>query len=60
VIAVAVPSFFAGVGGMSEFMNIFGAKNTTLSYSLFVLGMIIIGVVTFLIIKKTEKFWKDF
>lgn len=60
VIAVAVPSFFAGVGGMSEFMTIFGAKNTTLSYTLFVLGMIMTGVLTFVLIKKTEKFWKDF
>ncbi len=59
VIAVAVPSFFAGVGGMSEFMVIFGAKNTTLSYALFVLSMIFIGAGTFYIIKKTEKFWQD-
>jgi magnesium transporter len=59
VIAVAVPSFFAGVGGMSEFMSIFGAKNSTLSYSLFILIMLITGILTFIIIKKTEKFWKD-
>ncbi|MCX5776044.1 MAG: magnesium transporter CorA family protein [Candidatus Firestonebacteria bacterium] len=59
VIAVAVPSFFAGVGGMSEFMSIFGAKNSTLSYSLFILVMLLTGILTFIIIKKTEKFWKD-
>jgi magnesium transporter len=58
VIAVAVPSFFAGVGGMSEFSNMIGFHHWKLGYPLFVLAMIAIGVTTFFIIKVTERFWK--
>jgi magnesium transporter len=59
VIAVAVPSFFAGVGGMSEFSGMIGFKNWYFAYPLFVLVMILLGVTTFLTIKKVESFWKD-
>ncbi len=59
VIAVAVPSFFAGLGGMSEFSAIVGGKHLLIAYPLFVAAMICIGLITFLIIKKGEKMWMD-
>ena len=60
VIAVAVPSFFAGVGGMSEFSNMIGfEKHWKWAYPLFVVGMILIGMVTFFLIKKAERYWKE-
>jgi magnesium transporter len=59
VIAVAVPSFFAGVGGMSEFSNMIGFSHWKLGYPVFILCMVAIGVTTFLIIKLTERIWKQ-
>jgi magnesium transporter len=58
VIAVAVPSFFAGVGGMSEFSQMIGFTNWRIGYPLFLLGMLCLGVTTFFIIRLTEKYWK--
>jgi magnesium transporter len=58
VIAVSVPSFFAGVGGMSEFSNMVGFKNWKLAYPLFILSMVGVGVITFILIKITERYWK--
>lgn len=55
VIAVAVPSFFAGVGGMSEFSAMTGIENWKVAYPLFLLGMLVIGAITFVIIKRLEK-----
>jgi magnesium transporter len=61
VIAVAVPSFFAGVGGMSEFSQMIGFdKHWVLGYAVFVLVMILLGMGTFFIIKKVESFWKEY
>jgi magnesium transporter len=57
VIAIAIPSFFAGVGGMSEFSNIIGFQHWKLGYPFFVLVMAIIGISTFTIIKATERYW---
>jgi magnesium transporter len=59
VIAVAVPSFMAGVGGMSEFSAMVGFTNWKIAYPLFLLSMMCIGIITFFIIKKIEKFWKN-
>jgi magnesium transporter len=59
VIAVAVPSFFAAVGGMSEFSSIIGANNWKYGYLIFVFVMILIGTGTFFVIKKTENIWKN-
>lgn len=59
VIAVAIPSFLAGVGGMSEFSGMIGFSHWKVGYPIFLLVMILIGVSTFLIIKKVEKLWKD-
>ncbi len=58
VIAVAVPSFFAGVGGMSEFSQMIGFSHWKLGYPLFVAAMLAVGTTTFLIIKLTERFWR--
>jgi len=58
VIAVAVPSFFAAVGGMSEFSMITSAENLVLAYPVFLAAMIGLGVATFFVIKKIEKYWR--
>ncbi|MCM2268211.1 MAG: magnesium transporter CorA family protein [Elusimicrobiales bacterium] len=55
VIAVAVPSFFAGVGGMSELYAITGIQNPRLAYPLFLASMIAVGIATFVVIKRLEK-----
>ncbi len=60
VISVAVPSFFAGVGGMSEFSEMIGFEHWKYGYLIFILIMIFLGFGTFYIIKKTENFWKNF
>ncbi len=58
VIAIAIPSFFAGMGGMSEFSMIAGADNWMIAYPLFFSIMMGIGISTFFIIKKIEKYWR--
>ena len=58
VIAVAVPSFFAGMGGMSEFSMITDPENWTLTYPLFLASMIGLGLATFFVIKKIERYWR--
>jgi magnesium transporter len=58
VIAVAVPSFFAAVGGMSEFSIITKPENWVLSYPVFLAAMIGLGVATFFLIKKIERYWR--
>ena len=55
VIAVAVPSFFAGVGGMSELCTVTGISNPQLAFLAFVSLMAIIGLITYWIIKRLEK-----
>ena len=59
VIAVAVPSFFAGVGGMSEFSNMVGFTHWKFAYPLFVATMILVGMATFFLIRVTERYWKN-
>lgn len=54
VIAVAVPSFFAGVGGMSEFSALAGIDKWYLTYPLFVLVMALIGWLTFVLVRRFE------
>jgi magnesium transporter len=58
VIAVAIPSFFAGMGGMSEFSMITGPERWLVAYPLFFSLMLLVGVGTFLLIKKIEKYWR--
>jgi magnesium transporter len=59
VIAVAIPSFFAGVGGMSEFSRMIGFHRWPYGYGLFVCCMVLLALVTFLVIKKSEKYWNE-
>ncbi len=55
VIAVAIPSFFAGVGGMSELYAITGIHNPRLAYPVFLVAMAALGTATFVLIKRLEK-----
>lgn len=55
VIAVAIPSFFAGVGGMSELYAITGLHDPKVAYPLFLAAMLSLGIVTFVLIKRLEK-----
>jgi magnesium transporter len=59
VIAVAVPSFFAGVGGMSEFSGMIHFENWKIGYPIFVGTMLAIGTATFFLIKGIEKIWHE-
>lgn len=59
VISVAVPSFIAGVGGMSEFSGMIGFSNWKFGYPIFLGVMILIGGTTFFIIKKAGRFWQN-
>ena len=54
VIAVAVPSFFAGVGGMSELCTVTGIANPQLAFLAFVSLMSVVGLITYWIIKRLE------
>lgn len=56
VIAVAVPSFVAGVGGMSEFSAMIGFdSHWKLGYALFLVVMTLMGVATFFLIRQLER-----
>lgn len=55
VIAIAVPSFFAGVGGMSEFSMMTGPERWFIAYPIFLLSMIGLGTLTYWIVKRFEK-----
>jgi magnesium transporter len=55
VIAIAVPSFFAGMGGMSEFSTITGPDRWMVSYPLFFLTMVVLGAATYFLIKSIER-----
>jgi magnesium transporter len=55
VIAVAVPSFFAGVGGMSELCTVTGISDPRLAFLAFVTAMGMLGLITYWIIKRLEK-----
>ena len=58
VIAIAIPSFFAGVGGMSEFSALIGANHLKIGYPIFILVMMCLSLTTFFSIKLLERFWK--
>ena len=55
VIAVAIPSFFAGVGGMSELYAITGIHDPKIAYPLFLGLMALIAWITFVMIRRLEK-----
>ena len=58
VIAVAIPSFFAGAGGMSEFSQMVGFENWKFAYFMFFVVMVCMGIGTYFLIKRLEKYWK--
>jgi len=45
----------AGIGGMSEWSMMTGPGNWRISYPLFFLGLIVIGFITWLILRKVNK-----
>ncbi len=55
VIAVAVPTFFTGVFGMSELTMMTGTKYWYLIFPAFTLFMMLLGVFAYWLIKKCEK-----
>jgi magnesium transporter len=48
-------TLLAGVGGMSEWSMMTGPSNWKIAYPLFLLGMLIIGVTNYFLIKRLEK-----
>jgi magnesium transporter len=48
-------TLIAGIGGMSEWSMMTGPSNWKISYPLFVLGMVVIAVIDFYLIKRIEK-----
>ncbi len=48
-------TLIAGIGGMSEWSMMTGPENWKISYPLFLLGMVVLALITFLIIKRLEK-----
>lgn len=57
VIAIAIPSFITGIGGMSEFTSAIGETNRLFGYCIFSAAMVALGMVIFLLIRKSERFW---
>ncbi len=55
VIALAIPSFFAGVGGMSELTVITGIEDTRVAYGAFFLVMLLIVVITIRLLQYMER-----
>jgi len=51
-------TLIAGIGGMSEWSMMTGPENWKIAYPLFLLFMIIIGIISYLFLKKIEKFEK--
>lgn len=58
VIAVAVPSFVAGMGGMSEFTEVTGIANWYVAYPAFALAMSLLGIAVFFSIRAWERHWR--
>jgi magnesium transporter len=48
-------TLLSGIGGMSEFSMMTGTENWRLAYPLFILGMVVIGVITFFFIRRLER-----
>lgn len=48
-------TLLAGVGGMSEWSMMTGPSNWKLSYPLFLLGMVVIAVINYFLLKRLEK-----
>ncbi|HNW91879.1 MAG TPA: magnesium transporter CorA family protein [bacterium] len=54
VIAITVPSFIAGVGGMSEFSMMVGAENWPVAYTIFICLNILFGIAIYRFIRRWE------
>jgi magnesium transporter len=52
-------TLIAGIGGMSEWSMMTGPENWRISYPLFLLGIVILALLTYLIIKRLEKRKED-
>jgi magnesium transporter len=52
-------TLIAGIGGMSEWSMMTGPDNWKISYPLFLLGMVVLALITYFIIKKVEKRKED-
>jgi magnesium transporter len=48
-------TLLASIGGMSEWTMMTGGENWKVAYPLFLLGMVVIGLATFLLIRRAEK-----
>jgi len=48
-------TLIAGIGGMSEWSMMTGPENWKISYPLFLLGMVVIALITYIIIKRLER-----
>jgi len=55
VLAIAVPGFLAGVGGMSELTAVTHIPDRRIAYPVFILAMALTGALTFWAIKRFEK-----
>jgi magnesium transporter len=47
-------TLLAGIGGMSEWSMMTGAQNWRVSYPLFMLIMVIIGIINYFMLKKVQ------
>jgi magnesium transporter len=48
-------TLLSGIGGMSEFTMFTGQEHWKIAYPLFMLGMAVIGVITYYVIHRLEK-----
>jgi magnesium transporter len=48
-------TLLAGIGGMSEWTMMTGPENWKISYTLFLLGMVVLALIIYLVIKRVEK-----
>ncbi len=60
VIAIALPTFFTGIGGMSEMTGMCAAigVNPVLGYIIFFVSMVLFGSAVFISIRKFDKLWR--
>lgn len=54
-ISIAIPNFFASLGGMSEVTTITGIENQRIAHLFFFLFSVTLGILTFFIFRKFEK-----
>ncbi|KAH3745282.1 divalent metal ion transporter [Pelomyxa schiedti] len=57
-ISIAIPTFFAGMGGMSEYSTMVGFDNWPWAYPLFFVVMVILGVLVFIGVRSAEPLFR--